>query len=76
VDSVLSGIIPRRIYFSYGLYPTGGCYLTTFSFLAQSLFSLWILVPSFIVAQFGKDLAKSLDFAAQQTEKISSGKKN
>jgi hypothetical protein len=44
--------------------------------LTQPIFSLWIVVPSFIVAQFGKDLVKSLNFAAQQSEKMSSGKKN
>ncbi|KAF8153995.1 hypothetical protein B0H34DRAFT_719956 [Crassisporium funariophilum] len=36
---------------------------------------LWIVVPIFIVWQFGKDLADSLNFAARQSVKNSSGKR-
>ena len=64
-------IIPNGWVLSHNPFvPSSMCRLT------QSIFSLWIVVPSFVVVQFGKDLAKSLNFAAQQSEKISSGKKN
>ena len=74
--SVLSGIIPPRIYFSYGLYPTGRYFLVACPFfplhmsLIQSAFSLWIVVPTIIVAQLGKDLVESLNFAAEQSKKL------
>ncbi|PPQ99408.1 hypothetical protein CVT24_005395 [Panaeolus cyanescens] len=36
---------------------------------------LWIVVPSFIVYQLGKDLSQSLNFAARQQVKLSNGKR-
>nr|XP_047743641.1 hypothetical protein JR316_0011585 [Psilocybe cubensis]KAH9476016.1 hypothetical protein JR316_0011585 [Psilocybe cubensis] len=36
---------------------------------------LWIVVPTFIVAQFAKDLVDTLNFADAQSKKISSAKK-
>lgn len=44
-------------------------------FLILLVYSLWIVVPTFIVAQLGKDLVASLNFADAQSKKISSGKK-
>jgi len=35
---------------------------------------LWIVVPTFIVVQLGKDLIESLDFASQKSAKVTSGK--
>jgi len=36
---------------------------------------VWIVVPTFVVLQFGKDLAESLNFAARESRKISTNKK-
>jgi len=36
---------------------------------------LWIVVPSFIVLQLGRDLAESLNFAERESSKISSNKR-
>jgi hypothetical protein len=36
---------------------------------------MWIVVPTFIVLQLGKDLAESLNFAARESRKISTNKK-
>lgn len=44
-----------------------------FSFICRSLnphCSLWIIVPTLIIARLGKDLADSLNFAAQQSKKL------
>ncbi|KDR70191.1 hypothetical protein GALMADRAFT_255048 [Galerina marginata CBS 339.88] len=36
---------------------------------------LWIIVPIFIIAQFGKDLTQALNFADAQSRKIANGKR-
>jgi len=36
---------------------------------------LWIVVPTFIVLQLGKDLTESLTFAARESQKISAAKR-
>ena len=42
--------------------------------LMTLLYRLWIVVPTFIVLQLGKDLTESLTFAARESKKISAGK--
>ena len=65
-DLVLLWILPNGyIAFSlYCLYP-----------LLTPRYRLWIVVPTLIVLQLGKDIAESLDFAARASQKISAEKR-
>ena len=46
-----------------------------FALLLTARYRLWIVVPTFIVLQLGKDLAESLNFAARASQKISTEKR-
>ena len=54
-----------------------GAWIFSYKSFALSLtlrYRLWIVVPAFIILRLGKDLAKSLDFAARASQKISAEK--